>query len=704
MKVKKERNNPDKIFISFPFSEVYVATYIAQQLKKNSNNDFEISIYPQNVNGVENWKDQIMNDIETCRVFIFIVGKTINNGQLEELRRAILKNINIWRINTISGNDAWKEALRRINQTDIHQILETDFENLSATGELDLDGTVSNIFRKNSIIWKNQNYVNDGLPINSQIFNYEKKIIDFYYNHNNFRTNTKDIELLNEFKNNILSGVPAQWPIVRIKKERPNLELKPLDDKVQEEIGDFRKDTNYVLSAALSGFHKEDKPCPCNGDNKLIFPEAGPRKLVFSNSSTKNFKIGILVSGGIAPGVNALIDGITRRHYFYANKLGQGDSIEIFGLLNGFKSLEQRDQIKYKLLFPTDGNRPPNSIVTSNITNEGGSIIGTSRYEHLVNVNFTKRHKALKDIVLRLSENGIRILYIIGGEGSMKAAQSIQKRADQYIKDEEIDDWDLSVVGIPKTMDNDILWVWQTFGFMSAVEKAREFIESLYVESKSNPRWGIVQLFGSNSGFVVSHAVLACKSDICNLALIPEMDYNLENVVKYIKDSGKENGLIVLAETAVPLDIALYLENERVRKILTDDEVRAIEEHREEEMSKIDCHVNDNLRSGVVKIIAWAIENEAGKKRPFINEPRHLLRSIPPSTIDIITASRLGTLAVDNAMAGYYGFMISQWLTEYCLIPLELVVLGRKRIPPEGIFFKSVIKKTGQPQNLIKME
>lgn len=687
----------EKFFISFPFDEVTVATYLAQQLKKNCNNDLEISIYPKNVDGKEHWKDQIKNNIKECQVFIFIVGQKINPGQLEELKVAIQHKINIWRINTKTGNNTWSEALKKITENDIHEILETDFECWDSTGKLDLDSTISNVFNNKLINWKYGEYTNDGLPLNNQIFNYEKKIIDFYNNHNNFRIDTENIESFKDVKKNILLGVPAQWPIVKIKNSRPRLILEELDEKVQEEIGDFRKETNYVLSAALSGFHQKDN-CPCNSENKLIFPEAGPRKYVFSNQSTNKFRVGILVSGGIAPGINALIDGITRRHFFYANKLKNTDSIEILGLLNGFNSLELGDKIQYKLLYPTEGDRHESSIVTSNITNEGGSIIGTSRYQPLVDDDYNKRLSILKKIVVRLRNEGIRILYIIGGEGSMKAAQAIQKRADQFVMDKKIDDWDLSVVGIPKTMDNDILWVWQTFGFMSAVEKAREFIEYLYVESQSNPRWGIVQLFGSNSGFVVSHAVLACKSDICNLALIPEMHYKLENVIKFIIKNGKENGLIVLAETAVPEDIANYLEKEQVRKILTPDEVDAIKEHREEKR-KIDCHVNDDLRSGVVKIIAWAIKNEA-KKRVFINEPRHLLRSIPPSTIDIITASRLGTLAVDNAMAGYYGFMISQWLTEFCLIPLELVVLGRKRIPPEGIFFKSVIKKTGQPQTL----
>lgn len=85
------------------------------------------------------------------------------------------------------------------------------------------------------------------------------------------------------------------------------------------------------------------------------------------------------------------------------------------------------------------------------------------------------------------------------------------------------------------------------------------------------------------------------------------------------------------------------------------------------------------------------------------NEPRHQLRAIPPSCSDIIIGQRLGTLAVDNAMAGYTDFMISQWLTEYVLVPLKLVVLGRKRIPEDGIFWKSVLAKTGQPADLVSV-
>ena len=87
--------------------------------------------------------------------------------------------------------------------------------------------------------------------------------------------------------------------------------------------------------------------------------------------------------------------------------------------------------------------------------------------------------------------------------------------------------------------------------------------------------------------------------------------------------------------------------------------------------------------------------------RVFVNEPRHLIRAIFPSVSDVIFGQRLGMLAVDNAMAGYTDFMVSQWVTEYVLVPLELVVLGRKRVPENGIFWKSVLANTGQWPTLV---
>ncbi len=145
---------------------------------------------------------------------------------------------------------------------------------------------------------------------------------------------------------------------------------------------------------------------------------------------------------------------------------------------------------------------------------------------------------------------GINVLYIIGGEGSMRSAHALATISNN-------NEMGISVCGIPKTMDNDILWVWKTFGFHSAVYKASEFINTLTYELKSSPRIGILQLFGSFSGFVVSHAVLGSKSKICDTALIPEISFSLNSLKNYLDPHIKDykKSLIVMAETVFPDDI-----------------------------------------------------------------------------------------------------------------------------------------------------
>jgi 6-phosphofructokinase 1 len=98
--------------------------------------------------------------------------------------------------------------------------------------------------------------------------------------------------------------------------------------------------------------------------------------------------------------------------------------------------------------------------------------------------------------------------------------------------------------------------------------------------------------------------------------------------------------------------------------------------------------------------VPYGVQPDWQKLQVVANEPRHLLRSGPPMSFDAISAQRLGMLAVDNALAGYTDCMVSQWLTEYVLIPLRLVTLGRKRVPRSGVFWKSVLVKTGQPASL----
>jgi 6-phosphofructokinase 1 len=434
---------------------------------------------------------------------------------------------------------------------------------------------------------------------------------------------------------------------------------------------------------------------------RLTLKEAGPRQKLVWPYERDELNIGILVSGGIAPGLNAVIDGITERHYKYKEeyekKYNEDYNLNIYGYRDGFSGFCRSIR---RIELTRESIREHR--------NQGGCIIGTSRFENLLDYdNPLERYKAIDAVIRRLRAESIDILYVIGGDGSMRAAHAIWTRLHLENED-QAQTRDISIVAIPKTMDNDVLWVWQTFGFLSAVEKAKEFVQHLITEAKSNPRLCIVQLFGSDSGFVVSHAALA--SGECSAALIPEADFSMKSLSDHIRKeliskrrhaTQSPYGIIIAAETAIPWDVEQYLDDVEIG--LEDDEKNAIRKFLANGR-RVQGQTPDELRSGGLKIISRVLSNEIKKIpgdpywkkfRVFTNEPRHLLRAIDPSAQDIIIAQRLGILAVDNAMAGYTDFMVSQWVTEYVLVPLQLVVLGRKRVPQAGIFWKSVVARTG---------
>ena len=435
----------------------------------------------------------------------------------------------------------------------------------------------------------------------------------------------------------------------------------------------------------------------------LTFPEAGPRKYHYYPIKD-SLTVGIIVSGGIAPGINAVISGIVKRHFLYAGKEeGRSEiyNIEILGFNSGFSGFLQRSTNLFTKLTP-------NQVETQ--TNLGGSILGTSRTDELLDPHPKIRLENLLKVYDQIAQL-VDILYIIGGDGSMRAAHMIWKKSQENDKKHP-----LSVITIPKTMDNDILWVWQSFGFLSAVERAKNAIQVLETEARSNPRLCIIQLFGSDSGFVASHAAIA--SGVCDVVLIPEIEFSMDDLFNHLKiklenkrkkHSGGLWGVIVMAETAIPTDIDEYIasETKKYDLQLTSDELIAIKIYKRNNR-RVFGQTPDALRSAGLKVVSYVLQQKINEMkddcwknfRVFTNEPRHLIRAIPPSSSDIIFANRLGSLAVDCAMAGYTDFMISQWLTEYVMIPLDLVVLGKKRIPKEGIFWKSVIANTGQPANL----
>ncbi|MBN1506357.1 MAG: 6-phosphofructokinase [Sedimentisphaerales bacterium] len=559
----------------------------------------------------------------------------------------------------------------------------------------------------------------DGLPVGYP-FAYEKDIIDAYV----ARTHIARVSVLRD-------GCPEQWP-------EPELiggeQFQPDPNPIKEEvIGTFRDNKDRILVDGRSKYHKPasmntKEDCRCLVEGKLTFAEAGPRSNLCMPQQGQNIlRVGILVSGGIAPGINAVIAGIVQRHLLYGrldqkkirfplDRCKQYD-LQIYGFRNGFSGLLAGDTtVLCNALKRTEEVEAHMQA----IANQGGSAIGTARFDDMLSVGRDpdERDRKLRDIVTSLAGNHYDIVYIIGGDGSMRATHAIWTKVKEMVADRIIPK-PISIVGIPKTMDNDVLWVWQTFGFLSAVERAREAIRQLHTEFTSNPRLCIVQLFGSDSGFVVSHAALA--SGVCDVALIPEVEFSMTKLCDYINERLKRrlihgeggqspHGMVVMAETAIPQDIEACLKHLKDEKQeLEPEEERAIRKF-VEEGRRVHGQTPDALRTGGLKVVSRMLQDGIRKLagidqywqgfRVFTNEPRHLLRAIPPSVSDVIFGQRLGVLAVDNALAGYTDFMISQWMTEYVLIPLPLVVLGRKRVPPNGIFWKSVLASTNQHAEL----
>ena len=561
----------------------------------------------------------------------------------------------------------------------------------------------------------------DDLPFNSHLFSLENDIAAFFQTiqelDGRLYEEPGSEDRHQQLRDKILNGCPSEWP--KVDRDTGETTANPAD---QDIVGQFRPDDSRVIVSARH----------IDGGSKLTFLEAGPRSELrfcggIKGGSCEQLNVAVLVSGGIAPGTNGVIDGIVQRHEWYARDSQY--KLNIFGIQNGFGGLLNFDHVQ---LLADE---------TSHHASRGGSILPTSRYPGLEGED---RQGNLRRMAVQLRARRIDILYVIGGDGSMRAAHALRSTLASHTE-VPIEHKVASVVGVPKTMDNDVLWVWQSFGFLSAVEKAREILEHLSNEVTSNPRICVVQLFGSDSGFVVSHGVLATSVGVCDAALIPEVPFCTHGLTEHLvravfrreqrrarerpasaSSSNIPSSMVVMAETAIPID-ALDYENDPTVG-LTSDEKDALDKFDADRKAgrRIEGRTPDDLRNAGLKIVKAAIQmhiptsipkvqkelEQEKNSLPIINwtakptktlssEPRHLLRAIPPNTLDLITAQRLGLLAVDNALAGYTDFMISQWLTEYVLVPLELVALGRKRIPEKGMFWKSVVGKTGQPARMV---
>ncbi|MGC4002046.1 MAG: ATP-dependent 6-phosphofructokinase [Pirellulales bacterium] len=257
----------------------------------------------------------------------------------------------------------------------------------------------------------------------------------------------------------------------------------------------------------------------CSVADLAYVEPAGPRKKIFFDPS--KVRAGIVTCGGLCPGLNDVIRGLVMElHFRYGVK-------RVYGFQNGFEGFIARYGHDVLELTPDK---------VSNINEQGGTILGSSR-----------RAQNVDEIVDCLERMNIQILFVIGGDGSLKGAlkisETVRERGSR-----------ISVIGVPKTIDNDIMHIDQSFGFQTAFSVATESIRAAHIEAKSSPNGiGIVKLMGRHSGFIACYAALA-KND-ANFVLIPEIPFQLHGalgLLPQIKDRIEKRGhaVIVVAEGA----------------------------------------------------------------------------------------------------------------------------------------------------------
>jgi 6-phosphofructokinase 1 len=373
------------------------------------------------------------------------------------------------------------------------------------------------------------------------------------------------------------------------------------------------------------------------------FEMAGPRSKIFFDPG--KLSCAIVTCGGLCPGLNDIIRSIVLELYYSYGVQ------KIYGIrygLQGFIAEYGHEIINLK----------PESVV--NILEMGGSILGSSRGA-----------QSIEEIVNTLKKMNIGILFMIGGDGTLmaaiKIADTIKKRGLK-----------ISVLGIPKTIDNDIYMVSRTFGFDTAVDVATQAIKGAHYEAIGYPNGiGLIKLMGRHSGFIAATSTLAQQN--VNFVLIPEVDFDLEGPKGFLSALEKrihlrKHAVIVVAEGAGQKFFEID-KNER-------DESGNIR------LKDIGLFLKD-------KIISYFKSKNITITLKYI-DPSYMIRSLPANANDHVFCSFLGRDAVHAGMAGKTRVLIGHWNNYFVHIPMAASAGKRKKINPNGKLWLSVLHATGQ--------
>lgn len=399
----------------------------------------------------------------------------------------------------------------------------------------------------------------------------------------------------------------------------------------------FVEDGERVLVDATVSSCKDCRHSPAS------LEKAGPRKKVFFASGA--VRAGIVTCGGLCPGLNDVIRALVMVLWY---RYGVRD---IVGIRYGFEGLA-----------PGVGRTPVelSPEVVADIHRNGGTVLGTSRGA-----------QDPAGMVEFLVKNRINMLFTVGGDGTQRGALAIAQEIERRRLP-------ISIVGIPKTIDNDVAFTERSFGFETAVAESQNAIDCAHMEAKGVLNGvGLVKLMGRESGFVAAYATLA-SSDV-NLVLVPESPFSPGKVMTFLHDrlARKAHAVIVVAEGAgqdlvasrgvdasgnrTPGDIGIYLKD------------------------AISAHFKN---AGVQVSVKYL-------------DPSYLIRSVTANADDSVFCFQLAGNAVHAAMAGRTAMVVGLWNGQFVHIPVELAIAARKHIDTKSLFWQSVLDNTGQPKDLL---
>ncbi len=348
-------------------------------------------------------------------------------------------------------------------------------------------------------------------------------------------------------------------------------------------------------------------------------------------------RIGVLSGGGDAPGLNAVIRAVTKTAIF---KYGW----EVTGIIDGFEGL----------LSPTK-TRQLTSWNTRGILFVGGTILGTTNrgnpFAHKTIVSGKEIVEDMSSLVLaNIKELGLDAMIVIGGDGSLKIGDGLYKLG-------------VPVIGVPKTIDNDLMATHVTFGFQTAVDTATDALDKLHTTAESHQRVIVLEVMGRYAGWIALEAGIAGSADVI---LIPELPFSMEKVAEKLverKKAGSKSSIVVVAEGAKPKGGEMA-----VREKAADGYVLRL--------------------GGMGEIVAKEISRCTGIETR-VTVLGHLQRGGSPCSFDRILATRYGAAAVELIAQKKYGEMVSYQPPAITSVPLESAISNLKLVDPEGELVKA---------------